>query len=429
MRCLIFICLILGSWNLAFSQAVCSSETSNSFWKISESLHGSKRLSDCHLGAYYNCHGFVMSYFENGCTSPGWNKSFLTAPYSCPNAQGVRSASEFKDSGRYLQVCNESDANIAFYNLIGSDHSAVRENVGGSFVKYISKYGTEGPLVAHDLNQSFYHLYQGGQVVGSPEFWTYVGPIKGSSSTLIGTLPVSFNVEPKPGVNYSWSIVEGLSKVFISSSSNQSTVTLTPTHSGTAKLRLTINSGCGQSKTQEISLTIQTNVCLEGTYNIGSNTGINLNSTNQIGVGNVTSTITCPNATSLTWQRTSGSITTFNTSGNYVTFNMVSGGSISFSITARNGTTVLSTRNVSFFNFGSFRLYPNPSSSELTIDLSKDMMFDLIIQGIDTSVKAEILGHRGGDKIDISSLPKGDYILSVSYEGKTIHQDRLMVSK
>jgi hypothetical protein len=108
---------------------------------------------------------------------------------------------------------------------------------------------------------------------------------------------------------------------------------------------------------------------------------------------------------------------------------MLSGGSISFKITARNGTSVLAARNVSFFNFGSFNLYPNPSTNELSIDLSKEMMFDLIIHGVDSNLKAEIFRYKGGDKIDISTLPKGDYILLVIYEGKVIHQDRFVVSK
>ncbi len=168
---------------------------------------------------------------------------------------------------------------------------------------------------------------------------------------------------------------------------------------------------------------------MEGTYNIGSSTGINLNTTNQVGVGNVTSTVTCPNATSFTWQRTSGSITTINTSGNYVTFNMVSGGSISFSITARNGSTILSTRNVSFFNFGSFSLFPNPSSSKLTIDLNRNLKFDLVFQSVNSNIKSEVLGYTGSEEIDISSMPKGDYILLVLYEGKIVHQDRFEISK
>lgn len=113
----------------------------------------------------------------------------------------------------------------------------------------------------------------------------------------------------------------------------------------------------------------------------------------------------------------------------YGSINVSSVASISFKITARNGSTVLSTRNVSFFNFGSFKVYPNPSSEELTIDLSEEMTFDLLIQGIDTNSKSEISGYRGGEKIDISDLTKGDYILQISFEGKMIHQERLILSK
>ncbi|SEG27506.1 hypothetical protein [Algoriphagus boritolerans] len=328
--------------------------------------------------------GFVMAYFEDNCISPGWNNPFLPV-YTCPNPKGIKSPASYQDSGKYVRVCNESDGDLIFYDLsVEGDHSAAKENIGGGQFRYISKYGSNGPLVAHRRDSSFYHL--NGLVLGQPQFWAYVGSILGNNN-IVGTSPVSFTIQSKPGVTYSWSIVEGLSKVFISSVSNQPTVTLTPTHSGTAKLRLTINSGCGAPKIQELSLTIQTNVCLEGTYNIGSSTGINLNTTNQISTGNVTSTVTCPNATSFTWQRTSGSVTTFNTSGNYVTFNMVSGGSISFSLTARNGSTVLSTRNVSFFNFGSFSLYPNPSSNKLAIDLNPDLKFDLVLQGLDSKIK------------------------------------------
>ncbi|MBA4299966.1 MAG: T9SS C-terminal target domain-containing protein [Cyclobacterium sp.] len=108
---------------------------------------------------------------------------------------------------------------------------------------------------------------------------------------------------------------------------------------------------------------------------------------------------------------------------------MVSGGSISFSLTARNGTTVLATRNVSFFNFGSFSLYPNPSSNKLAIDLNPDLKFDLVLQGLDSKIKSEIFKYSGGQEIDISALPKGDYILQIIYEGKIIHQARFIVSK
>lgn len=426
MRTIVFIYLLFSTCSLCFSQANCFSDQSDAHWKISQSQYGSKRLSNCSPNANYNCHGFVMAYFEDNCTAPGWNNPFIPS-YLCPVLKGIKSPSDFKNSGKYVRVCNESEGDIVFYDLsIDGDHSAVKQEIGGGQIRYLSKYGPDGPLVAHKRDSSFYHL--NGLVLGAPEFWAYIGFIP-SNTQINGTSPVSLSVLPKTGVTYNWSIVQGFSKIFVSAGANQSTVTLTPTHSGNAKLRLTISSGCGDSKTQEFNLNIQTNVCLEGSFNLGGNTGLNLNSTNQVGIGNVTSTITCPNSTSLTWQRTSGSITTFNTSGPYVTFNMISGGSISFLITAKNGSTILSTRNVSFFNFGSFSLFPNPSSNKLSIDLNKDLIFEVSIQSINSKIKTDYMDYKGGDQIDVSHLPSGDYIVTIYYQGKALNQERLLISK
>jgi hypothetical protein len=421
---LLLVFLMIG--NACFPQAVCYSDQSDFFWKISEPLYGSKRLSDCSPGANYNCHGFVMGYFENNCTAPSWTSGIISAPYNCPNVQGIKAASSYQNSGKYTRVCSESDADIAFYQLNSGDHSAVKQVVGSSVTKYLSKYGSDGPLVAHNLNQSFYHL--GGQVVGPPEFWTYVGGINGNS-TITGTGPVSFSVLNKSGVTYSWSITNGYSNIGISSGSTQNSVTLTPTHSGTATLRLSISSGCGSVKTQEITLNIQTNICLEGIFNQGIYTGVNLNTANQVGIGNITSTVTCPNATTFTWQRTSGSVTAYSTSGPYVTFNMTSGGTISFLVTAKSGAVTLATKNVAFYNLGSFAIYPNPSFGSIHIDLNKDLEFDVRIQSLSSSFSLEVEGYKGGSEINTSTLKAGEYAVSVLYQGDLVHQQRIIVSK
>jgi len=426
MRKLFFFPLLFLFWTSSYSQAGCYSEQPDSYWKIGLTQYGSKKLSNCDPAAYYNCHGFVIAYLENNCTAPGWNNPFIPT-YSCPNSQGIKAPSDYQNSGKYVQVCNESDGDVIFYDLsVDGDHSAIKENLGGGQIRYLSKYGPDGPLVAHKRDSSFYHL--NGLVIGAPQFWAFVGRVLGSTQ-IVGTSPVTFSVPTKPGVTYSWSLVEGLSKVFISGGANQSTVTLTPTHSGTAKLRLTINSVCGSPRSQEISLNIQTNVCVEGAYNLGGNTCLNLNTTNQVGIGNLTSTVTCPNVTSFTWQRTSGSITSFSTSGPYVNFNVVSGGSISFLITAKNGATTLASRNVSFFNFGSFRLYPNPSSSKFTIDLSEELRFNLSIESLNSKFRMEVKDYQGGNEVDISQLESGEYIINISYEGKVVKQERLWVTK
>jgi len=57
----LIVSVLLFSPEILLSQtATCYSDPSDTYWKISESLYGSKRLSDCHPNAYYNCHGFVM---------------------------------------------------------------------------------------------------------------------------------------------------------------------------------------------------------------------------------------------------------------------------------------------------------------------------------------------------------------------------------
>ncbi|KPQ19822.1 MAG: hypothetical protein HLUCCX10_01385 [Algoriphagus marincola HL-49] len=53
MKKLLLVLSMFLSWNYGFSQAVCFSNQSNSFWKINESLYGSKKLSDCHVGANF----------------------------------------------------------------------------------------------------------------------------------------------------------------------------------------------------------------------------------------------------------------------------------------------------------------------------------------------------------------------------------------
>ena len=228
-------------------QAGCYSEQGDAYWYIG-SQYGSRRLSDCHLHAFYNCHGFVMSYFEYGCTEPDYLGIMVPAPYTCPNSTGCQSgvcpsASAYQTNIRYVQVCTESAGEIVYYGFQAGDHSAVKQIINPVLgtVKYLSKYNYNGPLVGHDLNGSWYH-YQ-GQTCSNPEFWSYIGEISGNTN-IVGTGLTSFSVLNKPEVIYAWSIVSGYSNIYISSGANQSTVTLKPTHSGTAVLKFSVSSNC-----------------------------------------------------------------------------------------------------------------------------------------------------------------------------------------
>lgn len=418
---------VLFEPNISFSQG-CYSDQSDSYWKISESLYGSKRLSDCHVNAYYNCHGFVRSYFENGCTAPSWSGQ-VPAPYYCPNTQGNRTIPDFKDSNKYIQVCSESDANIAYYIFTGNggDHSAVKE-VSGAVTKYLSKYGTNGPLVAHNLTGSWYHLYGNNNPI-TTEFWRYIGSSISGNPNINGLNSVTFSTVNITNATYSWSVISGYSNIYISSGANQRTITLTPTHSGTAVLQLSISSGCGSAKIQQITLNIQTNVCLEGLYSISGSTSQNLNTTNSIPVGNVSSTVTCPNATSFTWQKTSGTINSFYTAGANVQFTMPSGGSISFLVTSKNGSTTLATRNIAFYNYGSFRASPNPATNALTIDLNQELSFKIVLQSFDLQARKEVNNYRGNSVIDVSALKAGEYALHIHHEGELVNKQIILIVK
>lgn len=402
----------------AFSQS-CYPDQSDTYWRIG-SPYSSFKVSDC--SPYYNCHGFAISYFEGTCQPLPY--SYITPAYECPRYQGgVNSASAYQTGGKYVQVCSETNADIAYYIAPPDDHSAVK--VASN--RYISKYGSDGPLVSHNLNESWYHYDNNGiNRVTSTTFWAYVGGINGTTN-IVGTNQVTFSVLNKSGVTYCWSIANGNSNISIYSGTNQSSVTLTPIHSGTATLQLDISSSCGSVKTQQINLSIQTNVCLEGTYSI-SGTAYNLNTVNSVPVGSVEATVTCPNATSFTWQKTGGNIPAY-TSDAFVSFTMPSGGSISFSVTAKNGSTIIATRSVTFYNYGSFMVFPNPATSEFKIDLNNELPFTILLQSFDGQEKKEIKDYSGGKPIDVSGLKPGDYSVSIYHEGKQVSKQRLIISK
>jgi hypothetical protein len=419
----VVIVLLLAS-SEAFAQ--CYSDQSNSYWRIG-SPFSSFKISDCNPA--YNCHGFTMSYFQGSPQCQPTDFSFISPAYSCPNqSQGGVKGTEWKTNNRYVQVCEEAHAKIAYYEGVGMSggHSAVKVS-GGTTPRYISKYGADGPLVSHRLNESWYHYdNNGSNRVTSTEFWTFFGDIQGTSS-ITGTGSQAYNVLSEPGLSYSWSIISGGENIYISSGSSSNSVTLSPLHSGNAVLRVTVSSGCGLAVSQTKNLSIQTNICLEGTFQNNSSTVKNLMSGNSVSAGWVQCTVTCPNAATYTWQRTSGTISYYS-SGNFLSFNITSGSSVSFSVTARNSSNVvLATRNISFYNFGSFAAFPNPASSTFTIDALDDASMTLAITNLNGKPVKEIRNHKGKADVDITNLKDGDYILSTYMEGKLMKQQRIKI--
>ena len=351
---LIICILALPFRNFTLAQLSCGTIFCNpiyddNYWYIG-TQYGSKKLSGCDPASIYNCHGFVISYFENLCNQPSWYNQTGT-PYICPNTVGAQYDITWQNSGRYVRVTSDSTGNIAYYHIIGGDtHSSVKETLHDGTFKYISKYGCNGPLVEHNLTQSFYHLTQPSKIDTSypVEFWSYIGPIQGNKN-IIGINPVTFSVIEIPNVHYSWSIVNGNSNIHIYSGYIQGTVTLIPVHTGTAVLQLYVSTSiAGSARTQQINLSVS--ICLDGTYD---NAGIYnqvLNTTNHVATGGVFIRVSCQSATSISWQKVSGNVDGYFPDGPTISFNMTQGGSISLIVTAKNGSTILGTRTITFYN-------------------------------------------------------------------------------
>ncbi len=397
----------------------CSSFT-DADWRIG-STWDSHKISPCHTSAVYNCHGFVLSYLEDGC-----QPSYFTTqspPYTCPNDQGILGTGEITNNPKFMKVCTEAQADAIVYNSSAGPHSAVKVSAGSGY-KYISKYGSDGPLVSHNRDGSYYHYTQAATFAS---YHAYIGTIQGSTS-VTGTSNVTYSVNNKSGVTYSWSIISGGIYASIQGSSSGSSVTIKPKLSGNVTLKLTTSSSCDINRTQTINLSINTNVCLEGSYtNAGSNPFF-LNTSNSVGTGSVSTDVNCTGASSYTWQRTSGTLSYY-ANGDDLSFTMTSGASVSFLVTAKSGSTTLATRTISFYNFGSLMVYPNPGSGFLDIDVVEGVELDITMTNEKQQLAKEIKSYTAGSKADLSELAPGKYYISIYHKGEKLKDHILIIEK
>ena len=418
---LTFTCLFCMLLGFSSKAQQCYADQTNLYWFIDQ-VYGSNKVANCNPN--YNCYGFIRSYLENGCTP---SSGVFYNPYTCLEVQGNK-GTEWRSNGQYIRVCNETLANLAYYDVSGwGGHAAVKSSTIGGVTKYISKYGSDGPLVSHNLNGSWYHLAGNQNRVTSTEFWAYIGsnPIQGNA-TVVGTGSQNYTINNLAGYTFSWSMLSGGDRIYISSQSGN-TATLSPLCSGSAILQVTISSGCG-SVSQQLVLTVQTNICLEGSFTIPNAANkILMNSNNVTPPSWVNVNVTCPNASTYTWQRTSGSISFYN-SGAFASFTLTSGSSISFLVTAKNSSnTTLGTRNISFYNYGSFRAFSNPASTSLKLDVAEDILFAVTLQGLKSKSLKEVKNYHSKTGIDVSDLEDGDYVLKIYHEGKLVNEQRVKV--
>jgi len=106
---------------------------------------------------------------------------------------------------------------------------------------------------------------------------------------------------------------------------------------------------------------------------------------------------------------------------------MQSGNYVSFRIYARSAyNDTLAVRNVTYYNYGNFSLYPNPSSSIISIKSDYNGTMDLEV--IPLSMSSKILGFKitADEKVDIKDLPKGEYLVRVRIGEDIVLESRLM---
>lgn len=287
---LTYILLLLFSFQGFTQSNYCYPNQGDDFWMIGVQ-HGSKKLSGCDSKATYNCHGFTKAMMENTCftdqsccTKPSWTQTVHT-PYTCPNNMIYESTtSSWKYDNRYIKVASVNDAKIINFQISGGVfgfHSAVKTESPFGPTKYISKYGNNGPLVAHDLMGSVYHLKD--QVVANTmEYWTYVGGISGNENINIGS-NYTYSVQEASGVTYSWTSVNN--RFNITSGNGTHIVSISSNQSGTDTLRLTVT-GSGSTKIQNFPINIAP-ACLDGTYTSSSQSNAPLNTVNAVSSGQI----------------------------------------------------------------------------------------------------------------------------------------------
>ncbi|SIS84896.1 T9SS type A sorting domain-containing protein [Belliella pelovolcani] len=201
-----------------------------------------------------------------------------------------------------------------------------------------------------------------------------------------------------------------------------------PNLSGTDTLRLTVT-GSGSTKIQNFPINIAP-ACLDGTYTSSSQSNAPLNTVNAVSSGQIITNILCPSAANIQWTHTSGSAPYWIWNNNNVLIQMPSGGNISFKVDAKsaNGQTI-KTRNITFYNFGSFKIFPNPTSGLVNIDINPKLGFESEIISLETPSLKTNIRIEGESTFDIRHLPNGEYWLKIYFEGKVVNEQRIIIKK
>ena len=230
----------------------------------------------------------------------------------------------------------------------------------------------------------------------------------------------------KAGVSYQWSIEGGNGIVSITSSTNGGSVTVKGNSYGTVILKV-ILTGCSgvTSKTQTITLSVP-NITISGNYNTSTPSNHVLGNANQVPTGNVSTYLSMSGVNNFVWERYQGNLTYW-ANTNQMHFTMQAGNNLTFRVYARNAANdTLAIRNVTYYNFGNFLLYPNPNNSSLGIKTEYQGTLDVEIISLSTEKKKSFDQVTGNEKMDITDLPKGEYLVIVWVKGERVLESRLV---
>ncbi|SDC86644.1 Por secretion system C-terminal sorting domain-containing protein [Algoriphagus faecimaris] len=424
MKKLIFFCLSF----LVALEGVSQSCGDDGFWKIG-SQFGTQRLSS-NCGDFI-CHGFAAAYWEEGfiqgtslnSTNPG----IVNVKTQYTQSGGGPTETYFRDSPLYVQVCGQSLSNVDVvtqkFNIADGFHSLVRDRNTTFNPKFISKYG-ESPVIRHDFDSTFYELQNAGKTEPD-KYYVYIGSIKVTEYLPKGQIkPIS--LLSKPGATYSWSIIGTPGIVSFTSGTNAASVSLRGDSFGTTQVKVTISGCSGIPPKEQIITIIVPAVTISGTYTTSNSTNHTLGNGNQVPSGNVSTYLSMTGINNFVWERYQGNLP-FWAHTNQMHFTMQSGNYVSFRIYARSSSNdTLAVRNVTYYNYGNFSLYPNPSSSSISIKSDYNGHMDLEIIPLYKSSKILEFKITADEKVDIQDLPKGDYLVRVRIGEDVVLESRLI---
>lgn len=369
---------------------------------------------------------------EGGLNSvPNWgisNPGSITVASQYTHSGGGPDQNYFKNSNQYIQVCDQSLSNVdVITQVFGADpgpHSLVRDRTTTFNPKFISKYGTGSPVVGHEFDSTWYELNYATK--SEPDkYYAFIGKLA-PSAVIPKDQTKTISLPSKSGVSYQWSIIGSTGIVSFTSATNGASVTVRGDSYGNVTLKV-ILTGCSgvSSKTQTITLSVP-NITISGNYTTSTPSNHVLGNGNQVPTGNVSTYLSMSGVNNFVWERYQGNLTYW-AHTNQMHFTMQAGNILTFRIYARNASNdTLAIRNVTYYNFGNILLYPNPSNSALSIKTEYQGALDVEIISLSTERKKSFAQISGNEIMDITDLPKGEYLVIVRVKGESVLESRLV---